>query len=92
VSGEHFSVDGTLIHAWASHKSVRRKDGSDIDRPPEDWHGEKRSQDTHASTSAEGRLYRKSSAAPALPSYLGPVLADNLTRLRSLAALRPQSA
>ena len=78
LSGEHFSVDGTLIHAWASHKSVRRKDGSDDDRPPEDWHGEKRNNDTHASTSdPESRLYRKSSAAPALPSYLGHVLTDN---------------
>lgn len=78
LSGEHFSVDGTLIHAWASHKSVRRKDGSDDERPPEDWHGEKRSNETHASTSdPESRLYRKSSAAPALPSYLGHVLTDN---------------
>ena len=34
LSGEHFSVDGTLIQAWASHKSIRRKDGSDDDRPP----------------------------------------------------------
>lgn len=36
LSGEHFSVDGTLIQAWAGHKSMRRKDGSDNDRPPED--------------------------------------------------------
>lgn len=43
LSGEHFSVDGTLIKAWASHKSLRRKDGSDDGRPPEDWHGERRS-------------------------------------------------
>ena len=78
LSGEHFSVDGTLIQAWASHKSVRSKDGSDDDRPPENWHGEKRSNDTHASiTDPESRLYRKSSAAPALPSDLGHVLTDN---------------
>ena len=78
LSGEHFSVDGTLIQAWASHKSMRRKDGSDDGRPPEDWHGEPRSNDTHESTSdPESRLYRKSSAAPALPSYLGHVLTDN---------------
>jgi transposase len=64
LSGEHFSVDGTLIQAWASHKSMRRKDGSDCDRPPEDWHGEPRSNDTHESTSdPESRLYRKSQAA-----------------------------
>jgi transposase len=78
LSGEHFSVDGTLIKAWASHKSMRRKDGSDDDRPPEDWRGEPRSNDTHESkTDPESRLYRKSNAAPALPSYLGHVLTDN---------------
>jgi len=78
LSGEHFSVDGTLIQAWASHKSMRRKDGSDDDRPPEDWKGQPRSNDTHQSTTdPESRLYRKSSAAPALPSYLGHVLTDN---------------
>jgi len=78
LSGEHFSVDGTLIQAWASHKSVRRKDGSDDDRPPEDWRGEPRSNDTHESESdPEARLYRKSDAAPALPSYLGNVMTDN---------------
>ena len=78
LSGEHFSVDGTLIKAWASHKSVRRKDGSDDGRPPEDWRGEPRSNETHESkTDPESRLYRKSSAAPALPSYLGHVVTDN---------------
>jgi transposase len=78
LSGEHFSVDGTLIQAWASQKSMRRKDGSDQGRPPEDWRGEPRSNDTHESTSdPQSRLYRKSNAAPALPSYLGHVLTDN---------------
>jgi transposase len=78
LSNEHFSVDGTLIKAWASHKSMRRKDGSDDDRPPEDWRGEPRSNETHESrTDDESRLYRKSNAAPALPSYLGHVLSDN---------------
>jgi transposase len=78
LSGEHFSVDGTLIQAWASQKSVRRKDGSDDHRPPEDWRGDKRSNETHESRSdPESRLYRKSNAAPALPSYLGHVLTDN---------------
>ena len=78
LSGEHFSVDGTIIQAWASHKSMRRKDGSDDGRPPEDWRGQPRSNDTHESTSdPESRLYRKSNAAPALPSYLGHVLTDN---------------
>lgn len=78
LSGEHFSVDGTLIQAWAGHKSVRRKDGSHDDRPPEDWRGEPRSNDTHESkTDPEAKLYRKSNAAPALLSYLGHVLTDN---------------
>jgi transposase len=78
LSGEHFSVDGTLIQAWASHKSMRRKDGSDDGRTPEDWRGEPRSNATHESKSdPESRLYRKSNAAPALPSYLGHVLTDN---------------
>jgi transposase len=78
LSGEHFSVDGTQIKAWASQKSVRRKDGSDDDRPPEDWRGQRRSNDTHESkTDPESRLYRKSDAAPALPSYIGHVVTDN---------------
>jgi len=78
LSGEHFSVDGTLIQAWASQKSMRRKDGSDDGRPPEDWRGEPRSNETHESTSdPQAKLYRKSNAAPAQPSYLGHVLTDN---------------
>lgn len=78
LSGEHFSVDGTQIKAWASHKSVRCKDGSDEDRPPEDWRGERRSNETHESkTDPDALLYRKSNAAPALPSFLGHVVTDN---------------
>lgn len=78
LSGEHFSVDGTLIQAWAGHKSVRRKDGSDDDRPPEDWRGQRRSNATHeSSTDPEAKLYKKSDSAPALLSYLGHVLGDN---------------
>ncbi len=79
LSGERFSVDGTLIQAWASHKSMRRKDGSDVYRPPENWHGERRSNSTHQSKSDPGsRLYRKSQAALALPTTLGHVMTDNL--------------
>lgn len=78
LSGEHFSVDGTQIKAWAGHKSVRRKDRSDDDRPPEDWRGDKRSNETHESTTdPDSQLYRKSNAAPALPSFLGHVVTDN---------------
>src|SRR4051812_47352454 len=67
LSADHFSVDGTLIQAWASMKSFRPKDGSD--EPPtegggrnaeRDFHGQRRSNETHASsTDAEARLYRK---------------------------------
>jgi hypothetical protein len=57
---------------------MRRKDASDDGRPPDDWHGEPRSNETHRSTTdLESRLYRKSQAAPALPSYLSHVLTDN---------------
>jgi len=78
LSGEHFSVDGTLIQAWASHKSIRRKDDSDDDRPSGNWHGHPRSNETHESKNdSDSRLYRKSNVAPALPSYLGHVLTDN---------------
>ncbi len=48
LSSEHFSIDGTPLKAWAGHKSIRRRDGSDSDRPPDGWHGEKRSNKTHA--------------------------------------------
>src|SRR6266511_6084820 len=71
TSSEHFSVDGTLLEAWASHKSFKPKDGSPNDDPPtgrnaeSDFHGQKRSNKTHASTTdAESRLYRKSAGAP----------------------------
>ena len=78
LCGEHFSVDGTQIKAWAGHKSVRRKDGSDDDRDPENWRGERRSNETHESkTDPYSQLYRKSNAAPALPSFLGHVATDN---------------
>jgi transposase len=78
LSGEHFSADGVLIQAWASHKCMRRRDGSDDGRPPEDWRRGPRSNDTHrSSNNPESRLYRKSHAAPALPGYLGHVLTDS---------------
>jgi hypothetical protein len=78
LSSEHFSVDGTLIQAWASQKSVQSQDGSDDDRSPGNWHGQARSNEAHESKSdGDSRLYRKSNVAPALPSYLGHVLTDN---------------
>jgi hypothetical protein len=81
MSDEHFTVDGTLIEAWASHKSFRRKDGQG--KPPEaggdvDFHGEKRKNETHASTTdPDARLFKKSKGSEAKLSYLGHVLMEN---------------
>ena len=55
LSDEHFSVDGTLIEAWASHKSFRPKDGSDDEDGGANFHGQQRKNDTHASTSDPDR-------------------------------------
>jgi transposase len=83
LSDEHFSVDGTLIEAWASLKSFRAKDGSDEPPSPgrngeRQFHGEKRKNDTHASTTdPDAKLYRKSNSAAAKLSYIGHALAEN---------------
>lgn len=77
MSDEHFTVDGTLIEAWASQKSFQRKDG-DTDGDGRNFHGQSRKNDTHASTTdPDARLYRKSSAAEARLSYLGHLLIEN---------------
>lgn len=76
VSDEHFSVDGTLLEAWASHKSFRPKDGSGDDG--DDFHGHKRSNDTHASTTdPDARLIRKGKGKEAKLSYLANALMEN---------------
>src|SRR6516164_3678800 len=83
LSDDHFSVDGTLIEAWASMKSFRPTDGSG--EPPaagrngdRDFHGEKRRNQTHASTTdPDARLYRKGPGQPAKLAYLGHVLMEN---------------
>ncbi len=85
LSKEHFSVDGTLIQAWASQKSFRPKDGSDDQRPggggrnaQADWKGQPRSNDTHASTTdPDARNYRKSHNTAAILCYQGHVLMEN---------------
>ena len=84
LSSDHFSVDGTLIEAWASIKSFRRKDGSDKDgdgpgrNAERGFHGDKRSNETHQSTTdPEARLYRKGDGQPAKLSYMGHVLMEN---------------
>ena len=83
-STEHFTVDGTLIDAWASHKSFKRKDGSggpppdDPGNPTVDFHGERRSNETHQSTTdPEARLARKGPGKEAKLSYAGHVLMEN---------------
>jgi hypothetical protein len=84
LSDEHFSVDGTLIEAWASQKSFQKKD-QDQTPPPEDpgnptvnFHGENRSNDTHESTTdPEARLARKSSGHESKLAYCGNVLIEN---------------
>lgn len=84
LSDEHFTVDGTLIEAWAGQKSFQRKDAPPP--PPEDggsnptlnFHGEKRSNQTHQSTSdPEAMLYKKSRGSESKLSYLGHVLMEN---------------
>ena len=87
VSSEHFSVDGTLLKAWASHKSFKPKDGPPSDPPAGrntevGWHGEKRRNDTHESTTdPEARLYRKSNSAAATLCYSGHLLMENRSAL-----------
>ncbi len=80
MSDEHFTVDGTLLEAWAGQKSFRRKDGKNGPGGPREanFHGEKRRNDTHQSTTdPEARLYRKSKGSEAKLSYLGHVLMEN---------------
>jgi hypothetical protein len=85
LSSDHFSVDGTLIEAWASMKSVKPKDGSA--EPPvqgggrnaeADFHGQKRSNDTHASTTdPDARLYRKGKGKETKLCFIGHGLMEN---------------
>jgi transposase len=84
LSSDHFSVDGTLIEAWASIKSFRRKDGGDDDGPgpgrngERNFHKEKRSNETHQSTTdPEARLYKKGDGQPAKLCYIGHALMEN---------------
>ena len=76
LSGEHFSVDGTLIQAWASHKSFCAKDGSDAGDGG-NFKGQSRSNETHESTTdGDARLYRKGNTASEL-RFMGHTLSDN---------------
>jgi transposase len=93
LSGEHFSVDGTLIDAWASMKSFRPKDGSGEPPSPgrngeRNFHNEKRSNDTHASTTdPDTRLYRKADGRESRLCFMGHVLMENRNGLAVGAAL-----
>jgi transposase len=83
LSDEHFSVDGTLIEAWASQKSFQRKDQpgpppDDPGNPTIDFRGEKRSNETHQSTTdPDARLARKSGGHESRLAYCGNVLIEN---------------
>jgi len=96
LSTDHFSVDGTLVQAWASMKSFKPKDGAE---PPSegggrnreaDFHGQKRSNDTHASTTdPDARLYRKGPGKEAKLCFMGHALMENRNGLVIEACLTP---
>lgn len=84
LSDEHFTVDGTLIEAWASHKSFKPKSDHDDSsgvtgrNGDSDFRGRQRRNDTHASTTdPDARMYRKSSGTGAVLAYLGHALMEN---------------
>jgi transposase len=86
LSDEHFTVDGTLIEAWAGQKSFKRRQpaasppptDSDPGNPTVNFRGEKRSNDTHASTTdPDARLYKKATGQEAKLAFLGHVLMEN---------------
>ena len=84
MSDEHFTVDGTLIQAWASQKSFRRKDGSDGDGA--NFHDSARSNETHESTTdPDARLYKKSYGKESHLAYLGHTLVENRNGLIAAA-------
>jgi transposase len=85
LSADHFTVDGTLIEAWAGHKSFKRKEAPSPSPPPDDpgnpsidFRGERRTNATHASTTdPEARLYKKVKGQEAKLAYLGHALMEN---------------
>jgi transposase len=97
LSNEHFSVDGTLVEAWASLKSFRAKDGSDEPPSPgrngeRNFHGERRTNDTHESTTdPEAKLFRKGNGQPAKLCFMGHALMENRSGLVVSAHLTPPS-
>lgn len=96
LSSDHFSVDGTLIDAWASMKSFKAKDGSDDPsggggrNSEADFHGQKRSNETHGSTTdPDARLYRKGAGKEAKLCFMGHGLMENRSGLLVDACLTP---
>ena len=90
LSEEHFTIDGTLIQAWANRRSFKEK--SDPPARGSGSGGKRLLRDTHESSSdPEARLYKKSGAAAAVPSYLGHVLTENRNGL-VVAAMATQSS
>jgi hypothetical protein len=93
LSREHFSVDGTLIEAWASMKSFRPRDGSGEPPGPgrngeRNFHKEKRSNETHASTTdPDARLYRKADGRESKLCFMGHVIMENRNGLAVDASL-----
>ena len=83
LSDEHFTVDGTLLEAWASHKSFKptgsdRTPPDDPKNPSADFHGQTRRNDTHQSTTdPDARLYKKGGGHEAKLAYLGHLLTEN---------------
>jgi IS5 family transposase len=93
LSDEHFTVDGTLIEAWASHKSFRPQDqepGASAEQTEANFHGETRRNDTHQSTTdPEARLFKKSKGSEAKLGYLGHVLMENRNGLLLQTVVTP---
>lgn len=96
LSPEHFSVDGTLIRAWASHKSFVPKDGPPPSKggsksnPEVDFKRQQRSNETHVSTTdPDARLFTKSSKEGSVLAYLGHVLMENRSKLAVDAQVTP---
>src|SRR3954470_17178632 len=97
LSDEHFTVDGTLLEAWASLKSFRRRDAAGPTTPPDDpgnptvnFHGESRRNDTHQSTTdPDAQLARKGPGKEATLSYAGHVLRENPHGLGSNVCVTP---
>jgi IS5 family transposase len=98
LSAEHFTIDGTLLDAWAGLKSFKRKDQpreppDDPGNPTINFHGERRSNQTHQSTTdPDSRLFKKANGHEAKLAYLGEVLMENRHGLVVDACVVPANA